>query len=134
MSEASSQQNNPENTLAKNTSVARRYFQRQEEIWELEEKLKRLHAFQKRDLEKYPFLGNLVGTVRKASADKSAVESKKRKASEDNKMEGVAATSSSSSTPKERIAKKLAQSRPTEQAAEKALQNEKAKAQAQDRF
>jgi hypothetical protein len=134
MSETTSQKTDSANDLQKNTSVARRYFQRQEEIWKLEEELKKLHAFQKRDLAKYPFLGNLVGTVRKASGDKTAAESKKRKTEADAEMEGVTTTSSSSSTPKERIAKRLAQNRPAGQAAEKALHKEQSAHLAQDKF
>jgi phage-related minor tail protein len=133
MSSASSKPTESSNSLQKNYTISRRFLARQEEIWRLEEELKKLHELQRRDLKKHPFLGNIVGIVRKSSSDKPPEESKKRKPEEDADMAEVASVSSSS-TARDRIAKKLAQDRPAVAAAEKARHSEISKAVAQDKF
>jgi hypothetical protein len=134
MSDSTSKNTDSAKSLEKNFTLARRFLARQEEIWKLEKDLKKLHEAQKEALAAHPFLGNIVGTLRKTSGSKPAAESKKRKVDEDADMAEVASVFSSSSTARERIAKKLAQDRPIVAAAEKASSFEKLKSAAQDKF
>jgi len=134
MSSSSTPRQQPEDPLKKTYAVSRRFLERQEEIWALEEKLQRLKANQNRDLERYPYLGNIVGLVRKAAAPGDKKEAQKKRKAEDESMEGVTSTASKTSTPHERLAKKLAQNKSKEQQAEKAHAAELLKGAAHDKF
>lgn len=134
MSSAPSPKQPSEDPLKRTYAVSRRFLERQEEIWALEEKLTKMRATQNRDLERYPYLGNIVGLVRKAAAPVEKKEAKKKRKAEDESMEGVTSTATKTSTVHERLAKKLAQNKSTEQQAEKAHAAELFKGSAHDKF
>lgn len=102
-----------------NLRLAKNFLARQVEIEELQIALEKLRKRQKSDLAKNPFLGNMVGVIRKASSTEEAAEARKRKRAEDVQMEEEPAPKVANTSAKDRIAKRLAEKRPDQIAAEK---------------
>jgi hypothetical protein len=117
-----------------NLRLAKNFLARQVEIEELQNQIEKLRKKQKADLAKNPFLGNMIGVIRKASSTDEAVEAKKRKRTEDVQMEEEPAPKVAGPSAKERIAKRIAQKRPDQDAAEKQEYTAKLRDHAQDKF
>lgn len=118
-----------------NIRLAKNFLARQVEIEELQNQLERLRKKQKADLAKNPFLGNMIGVIRKASSTEEATaERKKKRKAEDVHMEEEPAPKVASSTAKERITRRLNEKKPDQIAAEKSEYTAKLRDHAQDKF
>jgi len=131
--QASPKPTTQEDKVVRHFAVARSYLSRQEEIWDLEKKLEVLRTRQKSSLAKYPWLGNLVGIVRKSVVPEKEKEDKKKRKSPDESME-IDSSAGPSSTPRERLAKRLAQNREKVVAAEKQAHTELLKETSHNKF
>lgn len=118
-----------------NIRLARNFLARQVEIEELQISLEKLRKKQKADLAKNPFLGNMIGVIRKASSTDEAAEARKKKRkAEDVHMEEEPAPKVATSTAKERITRRLNEKKPDQIAAEKSEYTAKLRDHAQDKF
>jgi len=89
--------------------VASDYFANAVKIGNAEARLKRMKAEQKALLAKHPYLGNAVGALHKGGSGSSPTSQKKQKKDEDVQMKDTPESSASKTTPKERLALRLAQ-------------------------
>jgi len=118
-----------------NIRLAKNFLARQVEIDNLQIELEKLRKRQKADLAKNPFLGNMIGVIRKASTtDEVAEARKKKRKAEDSEMEDVEKKKVSSSTPKERLQKLLNEKKPEQISAEKAKQTERLREESAFKF
>jgi len=121
-------------TFEDKSRLLQNYLQLQEEIREHEALLKKKRERSKRLLAQHPYLGNVVGLLRKETKEEEEPQNKKAKIASSTSSTSPGSTSAPSPSARERIRKVIAQKQGETSRAEKSTHQEQLRAASQDKF